>query len=79
MVSVRLIRRNRKSAHCPARQEEFTLRRRANKFAGHEGPALGVEEATMELLAVLLNARGAQAGKAVLVDGILPGQEFLNR
>jgi hypothetical protein len=33
----------------------------------------------MELLAVLLNARGAQAGKAVLVDGILPGQEFLNR
>src|SRR5208283_5120037 len=31
------------------------------------------------LLAVLLNARGAQASKAVLIDGILPGQEFLDR
>src|SRR5580700_6520648 len=31
------------------------------------------------LLAVLLDAGGAQASKAVLVDRILPGQEFLNR
>src|SRR5215468_4666976 len=31
------------------------------------------------LLPVLLDARGAQAGKAVLVDRILPGQEFLDR
>src|SRR6266496_4460847 len=31
------------------------------------------------LLAILLNARGAQAGQAVLVDGILPGEEFLDR
>src|SRR5436190_24245386 len=31
------------------------------------------------LLAVLLDARGAQAGEAVLVDRILPGEEFLDR
>src|SRR5579863_3805286 len=30
------------------------------------------------LLAVLLDPRGAQPGKAVLVDGKLPGQEFVN-
>src|ERR1700682_3987338 len=30
------------------------------------------------LLPVLLDARGAQAGEAVLVDGILPGEEFLD-
>jgi hypothetical protein len=30
------------------------------------------------LLAVLLNARGAQTGKAMLVDGELPGQEFVD-
>ena len=30
------------------------------------------------LLAVLLDARGAQAGEAVLVDRILPGQEFFD-
>jgi hypothetical protein len=29
-------------------------------------------------LPVLLDARRAQAGKAMLVDGILPGQEFLD-
>src|SRR5580704_10931926 len=31
------------------------------------------------LLSILLNARGAQAGKAVAVDRLLPGQEFLDR
>jgi hypothetical protein len=31
------------------------------------------------LLAILLDSGGAQAGKAVLVDGELPGQEFVNR
>src|SRR5262245_63187788 len=31
------------------------------------------------LLPVLLNAGGAQAGETVLIDGILPGQEFLDR
>src|SRR6186997_268605 len=30
------------------------------------------------LLAVLLNARRTQPGKAVLVDRVLPGQEFLD-
>src|SRR5665213_522914 len=33
----------------------------------------------MKLLSVLLDARGAQAGQAVLVDGILPGEELLDR
>src|ERR1700730_7301819 len=31
------------------------------------------------LLPVLLNARGAQGGEAVLIDGILPRQEFFDR
>src|SRR5581483_1781652 len=31
------------------------------------------------LLAILLNARRAQSGKPVLVDRILPGEEFLDR
>jgi hypothetical protein len=30
------------------------------------------------LLTVLLDTRRTQAGKAVLVDGILPGEEFLD-
>src|SRR5262245_22570076 len=32
-----------------------------------------------DLLAILLDARGAQTGEAVLVDRVLPGQEFLDR
>src|ERR1700728_1051149 len=31
------------------------------------------------LLTILLNARGAQAGEAVLVDRILPREKFLHR
>src|SRR5258707_15190825 len=31
------------------------------------------------LLPVLLDARGAQAGEAVLVDRVLPGEEFFDR
>jgi hypothetical protein len=31
------------------------------------------------LLAILLDARGAQPGKAMLVDGKLPRQEFVHR
>src|SRR5437588_6773885 len=31
-----------------------------------------------DLLPVLLNARGAQPREPVLVDGILPGEEFLD-
>jgi hypothetical protein len=30
------------------------------------------------LLAILLDAGGAQSGQAMLVDGKLPGQEFVN-
>jgi len=30
-------------------------------------------------LAILLDARGAQTGKTVLIDGKLPGQEFIDR
>jgi len=30
------------------------------------------------LLAILLDAGGAQSGKAVLIDGKLPGQEFVD-
>ena len=30
------------------------------------------------LLTILLDARGAQAGKSMLVDGVLPGQEFFD-
>src|SRR5882724_8143356 len=32
----------------------------------------------LRLLPVLLDARRAQPGEAVLVDGILPGEEFLD-
>src|ERR1043166_9039035 len=31
------------------------------------------------LLPILLDSRGAQAGEAVTVDGILPGEEFFDR
>jgi hypothetical protein len=45
-----------------------------------KAPALGrhpsVDVAPGGLLAVLLNARGAQAGETVLIDGQLPAQEF---
>src|SRR5580765_3966390 len=34
---------------------------------------------TAALLPILLDARGAQAGEAMLVDRILPGEEFLHR
>jgi hypothetical protein len=30
-------------------------------------------------LAILLDSGGAQSGKAVLIDGKLPGQEFIDR
>ena len=34
---------------------------------------------TTVLLSVLLDSRGAQAGEAVLVDRILPGEELFDR
>src|ERR1700730_6554710 len=45
--------------------------------AGHRGRRFELN--WMGLLPVLLDARGAQAGEAVLVNGILPGQEFFDR
>jgi hypothetical protein len=50
-----------------------------NESAGHWGPARKFEAEDGRLLPVLLDARGAQAGEAVLVDRILPGEEFLDR
>src|ERR1700751_2415591 len=47
-------------------------RRRRSRRPSSDGGGLG-------LLPVLLDARGAQAGEAMLVDGILPGKEFLDR
>jgi hypothetical protein len=49
-------------------------------FAGRSrfsSNATGSEKAG--LLAILLNARGAQTRKAMLIDGKLPGQEFVDR
>src|SRR5215510_12022126 len=47
------------------------------RIADRGAGALMREKAT--LLAVLLDARRAQSGKAVLVDRGLPGKEFLDR
>ncbi len=33
----------------------------------------------VDLLPVLLDTRGAQPGKAMLIDGKLPGKEFVDR
>jgi hypothetical protein len=45
-------------------------------FAGRSRFSSNAE--SFGLLAVLLDARGAQAGQAMLVDGELPGQEFVD-
>jgi hypothetical protein len=50
----------------------------ANEVTGALAPAL-TSRRGKSLLAVLLNARRAQAGEAVLVDRVLPGEEFLDR
>ena len=44
------------------------------------GPKAGVLENLVlsGLLPILLDARGAQAGETVAVDGILPGQELFD-
>jgi hypothetical protein len=41
--------------------------------------ALARERGLELLLAVLLNARCAQSGEAVLIDRVLPGQELFDR
>ena len=50
------------------------MKRRPKRPAVHEL----AEAIWRALLTVLLDTRRAQAGKAVLVDGILPGEEFLD-
>src|SRR5262249_49239272 len=56
---------------------EKTCRRNDN--AGARTPALRGSGDAGGLLPVLLDARGAQAGEAMAVDRVLPGQEFFNR
>jgi len=54
--------------------------RAANENAGLRPAFNGlVKRIKSALLAVLLNTRRAQAGKAVLIDRVLPGEEFLDR
>jgi hypothetical protein len=48
----------------------FVRRSRFSSNAAGSGP---------DLLAILLDTRGAQAGKAVLIDGKLPGKELVDR
>ena len=80
MVSVRLTRRNCRVA---AMHNATHWRNRLpakNETAGREGRrSFKDRERGDWLLAILLDARGAQAGEAVLVDRILPGEEFLDR
>src|SRR5712691_3887702 len=42
-------------------------------------PASGILHEAVDLLTILLNARGAQAGEPVTIDGVLPGEKFLDR
>src|SRR5580700_2237669 len=76
------LRRDRRLGHAKIWSRE-DLAARANRIAaenakaGHRGRLLVTW--WRRLLSVLLDARGAQTGQAVLVDRILPGQEFLDR
>src|SRR5947209_19443689 len=47
-------------------------------FARQSRFSLNAVGSLRSLLAVLLDAGGAQAGQAMLVDGKLPGQEFVD-
>jgi hypothetical protein len=51
-------------------------KRRLAAAADVDETVMGIKRA---LLAILLNASGAQAGQAVLIDRILPGKEFFDR
>src|SRR6266481_602451 len=56
-----------------------SVRRTPNTKPGdHKGRPSMLKDAA-SLLAILLNASGAQTGEAMAVDRVLPGQEFLNR
>jgi hypothetical protein len=47
-------------------------------FAKRNRSSLNAVDSGKRLLTILLDAGGAQSGKAVLVDGKLPGQEFID-
>jgi hypothetical protein len=48
-------------------------------FAGRSRFSSNPADSLKGLLAILLDAGGAQSGKAMLVDGKLPGKEFVDR
>jgi predicted RNA methylase len=51
--------------------KKISLAKRGRSLSNARGYGAG-------LLAILLDSGGAQSGKAVLVDGKLPGQEFID-
>src|SRR6516164_3033539 len=55
------------------------LMRAPNRIKRVPKMALQIAAWLRPLLAILLNARRAQSGKAVLVDGVLPREELFNR
>jgi hypothetical protein len=78
MVSVRLMAGMEK---CRANhgKAKWILPRAPHENAGREGRRRMGEAFAVVLSAVLLDARGAQAGEAMLIDRILPGEEFFDR
>jgi hypothetical protein len=61
-----------------ARNAKAAPRRPGAAFdAKEDHPGHGVGPAAVVSVSVVLDARGAQAGQTVLIDGELPAQEFL--
>src|SRR6185436_10274368 len=93
-VFVRRTQRHKTRLRAPSTRYGVALREAVRCAAGAVtnvgawyGPGFsrnGMKEAALRpgqgsgLLPVLLDAGGAQAGEAVLVDGELPGQEFVD-
>jgi hypothetical protein len=71
MVTARLISARYQAAGA-------ALSHKRNNPANAAGQDTREPRTNLRLLPVLLDARRAQAGKAMLVDGILPGEEFLD-
>jgi hypothetical protein len=70
MVSIWLTRVNGGQGKFGMKKTSFAKRSRFSSNADSLGRGL---------LAILLDAGGPQAGQAVLIDGELPGKEFVNR
>src|ERR1700761_2044505 len=82
MVSGRLIKfRNGHNLHCRIASGGLAeaMRTSSSETPAEAGVGNSVRLIKRALLAILLNARGAQPGQPVLIDRILPGQEFLDR